>query len=220
MRFNPDNFLYLLKQIVTGVNTATVSSIGSSGASDGGIQRDVSLSLNDIVILQTGSTVKLSTVTNYTAVPAVETAAGNTSIGYISLQIPRDYDESSDRFSLRFSVITANADAGITLTGTPTVSATGIAPVSTAAVTAVIPFTTTSASLGQTEQVVEIILNGYKLVRDTVLSVALAYAGTTTGVADILGIQYKYDSTIVSFNETDTTDAPGGTLPGFGNPLR
>ena len=214
MRFNPDNFLYLIKQLVTGLNGDSITDSGTASSADGGISKDVPLGEGSVVLVS-GTAFKLSTITNLTTVPVLETASGDSSIGATSIQIPRDYDEASDHFSLRLNVVLGNAgDAGDTLVGTPAIKT---------AFTAVTPFTTTNASLSTTPQTVEITLNGYGLLRDQVISIGLAY-GTAlgSGVADVLSVQYHYDSTIVSYNETDTTDVPGGgaNATGFGNPLR
>jgi hypothetical protein len=228
MRFNPDNFLYLIKQLVTGLNGDSITDSGTASSADGGISKDVPLGEGSVVLVS-GTAFKLSTITNLTTVPVLETASGDSSIGATSIQIPRDYDEASDHFSLRLNVVLGNAgDAGDTLVGTPAIITPGVAisatnPAIKTAVTAVTPFTTTNASLSTTPQTVEITLNGYGLLRDQVISIGLAY-GTAlgSGVADVLSAQYHYDSTIVSYNETDTTDVPGGgaNATGFGNPLR
>lgn len=239
MRFSESNILYGLKQLVTGRNGddtpvaggllpgTSSTTLSSTQSADGGIKKDNILPLSGIVILTSGTALKLSTITNYTAVPAVETAATDTSIGYVSFLVPRDYDEASDHLTLRIAVMLAAADVGITLTGTANVTVPGSVPSAKTAVTATVPFATTLAALGTTEQIVDINLSGYGLKRDNVVSVLLAYVGTTSGVADIFGLHIHFDSTIVSYNDTDATDNPSTSgvatafiQPGFGNPLR
>lgn len=150
----------------------------------------------------------------------VAAAGTNVSLATVQFAVPRDYDEASDHFFVRVFIALANADAAITLTGTPTFRPLGQATTTGAAVTGKLPFTTTAANLSTTEQVIEIDLSGNSLVRDEIVTVALALVGTTTGTATIFAVQNHYDSSIVSYNETDLTGNATGTLPGFGNPLR
>lgn len=146
--------------------------------------------------------------------PAFVIASGtNPAIGVVSYPIPRDYDEASDNMLVRVKVALANADAAITLTGIPTATPLGKAGVTGSLVSATLPFKTTAANLSTTEQVVEVKLSGLGLTRDGLISVTLAIAGTTTGAANITGIEFSYDSTIVSYNDTDNAI-------GTGNPLR
>lgn len=159
------------------------------------------------------------------SVPAIVVAAAAATVGTFSFPVPRDYDEASDHLIIRLAVQLANADAAITITGTPTILpiATGTAATGTA-VTGTAPFSQKSLSLSTTEQIVEIKLSGKGLKRDDVVAVAVALVGTTTGNTYVYSIEKHYDSTLVSYNDTTSDDNPSNTTksaqPGFGNPLR
>lgn len=169
----------------------------------------------------------LQLATQVSSVPVIVVPASGTTIGTFSIAVPRDYDEASDSFSVRLAVQLANADLGITVTGTATVLpiATGTAVTKTL-VTGLIPFTKTTFNAGIAESIVAITLAGYGLKRNDVIAVALAFAGTLTGNGYVYSVSTTYDSTIVSYNETDATEdvssASGvqGNLIGFGNALR
>lgn len=174
--------------------------------------------------------------TSVSSVPAIATPSGSSpAIGTFSFAVPRDYDEASDHLAIYLESNSANADAAITVTGTATIApiasqlatSTAIVATTKTAVTATAPFSTTSLNVTQEVQVFVINLSGYGLKRNDIVSVALAYAGTTTGTDYVYSVFRHYDSTIVSYNETDGTDNPstagiaaGSNLPGFGNPLR
>lgn len=150
-------------------------------------------------------------------VPAYTVAAGSApTVGIVSLPIPRDYDEASDVIALRLKIALANADAGITITGTPTVVPLGGAAVTGAAVSGKLAFTATAVNLSTTEQLVEVRFSGNGLKRDGLLAVTLALVGTTTGLTNITGIEWHYNSTVVSYNDTDQLPVDKGQ----GNPLR
>ena len=163
-------------------------------------------------------------------VPAIAVAAGATIIGTFSFAVPRDYDEASDHLTIYLEANSTAADAGITITGTATIapiaSQTGTAIVASTktAVTATTPFLTAALNVTQLVQVFAINLSGYGLKRNDIVSVALAFAGTTSGVDYVYSVTNHYDSYIVSYNDTDATGSPNGTTsivqPGFGNPLR
>jgi hypothetical protein len=159
---------------------------------------------------------------------------GTTNIGTFTLTIPRDYDEASDNFKVRLEANLANADASITVTAAgqiahiasqlPTSTAVVSVATSPATVSGTAPFSTTTLDLTQEVQVFEIKLSGNNLKRDDVITVVLALAGTTSGAAYVYNVEYHYDSTIVSYNDTDATQSPNGSIatvqPGFGNALR
>lgn len=275
MKFSPDNFLYMIKQLVTGHNGDDTpvapqnqsSPLSSAASADGGVKKETNVPLvavqsaalalalpaltdnsggtasTTIAVIADAATanaiaqialqlnrLRLALVTDTTdagKIPTLVTASGSSpTIGTFSFPITRDYDETSDHLFLRIFINLANADAAITLTGTPTVqSPTGV-DTTFAAVTATLPFSTVAQNLSTTEQVLEINLSGLGLVRDDVVAVTLALVGTTTGNTNIFAIEYLIDSCIVSFNETTNTDdtsdpnSGGVGLVGFGNPLR
>lgn len=228
MRFQPDTFLWYIKQIVTGLNGDTLpngqGTLGNSNSADGGIKVDRYLPLSGVVNLVSGTAITLAE----TGMSVLQTAAAvNAGIGHVSFQVPRDYDEASDHFALRILVQLVAADAGITLIGQAYVKPLGGAAVlAVASTSATLPFSTTAVPLSTTEQFVELNFSGLGLKRNSVIDVRLNYNGTTSDVANIYGVEYGYDSTIVSYNETDATEGltgqsgVAGNLIGFGNPLR
>jgi hypothetical protein len=223
MRFNPDNFLYLIKQLVTGLNGDSITDSGTASSADGGIKVDLPFPLSSVLLLGGNTSIAAVTDDSNASIVALKTTAGtNLTIGHFSFMIPRDYDEASDHYSVRFTIQAAVGTDLPTITGTPTVFAPGGVATLGTVVPAIVPFVSGSATVGSTEQFLEINFSGLGLTRNTAIDVILSTVGTTTGDVNILGIAAGYDSTIVSYNETDTTDVPGGgaNLPGFGNPLR
>lgn len=237
MRFCESTFLYGIKNLVTGLNGDSVPTVpqGASSPSttaesnDGGIKVDIPIPLSGFVNLGTGVAITLAE----TSMSVLQVPSGGSlqSIGHISLMIPRDYDEASDHFKIRLLAQLVNADAGITQTATVYIKQVGAAAAQAAIspVAGKAPFALTGAAalpLSQTEQVLEFTINGQGLLRDAVIDVAILQAGTTTGATNIYGVEYTYDSTIVSYNDTTATDDVGnasgiaGTLTGYGQPLR
>lgn len=195
MRFTPDNFLYMVKQLVTGTNLPVTTS--KTGIPDGGIKVDRPYTVNAIAPLGANATV--GALNNQ---PAVTTASTYTNIGTFGIQVPRDYDEASDNFKLRITAIQQTAVSSQTLLGTPYIN--GVAGTQ---VTGKAPFATANLNLSITAQVVELDFTGLGLKRDQIFSVVLAYgAAAGTSGTSIIGLQTHYDSTIVSYNETDATD--------------
>lgn len=291
MRFTPDNFLYMIKQLITGSNRAPAS--GVAAAADGGIKVErmlplqaitstavtdstggtasatlAAVTLNDTLTDSTGGTASttfasitagvtytqadmtavknalassaaenalirtaLSTLRNGQAslalavnrstgttqsskIPTFIVAAGtNASIGVVSFPIPRDYDEASDVLALKIFVSLASADAAITTTATPTKLTPSGTLTTSAATTGKLEFTPTAAALSTTQQEVIFSFSGLGLVRDGLLAATLALVGTTTGNTNIVGLEWIYESTIVSYH--DTTN-----FAETGNPLR
>lgn len=150
--------------------------------------------------------------TDSAKIPTYIVASGtNPAVGTVSFMIPRDYDEATDIFAVRFAIYLANADAGITLTGTPTTFIANVATDGTL-VSATLAGKTGAAALSTTEQIVTLAFKGLGLKRDSILAVKLAIAGTTTGNTNIVGLQSHFHSTLVSYNETDGVNALTGNL--------
>lgn len=243
MRFNPDNFLYMLKNIVTGKNGGPQNNL-QARAADGGVKVDrPALYAASTATLTDSTTGTASTVNavvdgtatysqaitnanNATLARAINSlAAGGTVLpagaslgaGSVRFVVPRDYDEASDDFGLYIFVALAAADANITMTATATVRSLGQAPVAKSAVNFTLPFTTAAAPLSTTEQALVANLSGLGLKRNDIVTIALATVGTTTGTTTIYATQVTFDSCVVSFNETD---AAGIGSAFKGNPLR
>lgn len=259
MRFTPDNFLYMVKQLVTGVN-GVVNRIGGGKAADGGIKHENFVSLSNVSgaldgqitdnTTGTASTTfaaiagttyatdapaiknalaqiakslnKLDLGADTNSFPAIVVATGTTAIGSVNYAIPRDYDEASDLLVIRVQAAITAGDVAvpIQLQGTLSYLLPGGTPVSISAVKATLPFLTATANLSGTEATYEILLSGQGLKRDSLINVVLALSGATSaGPAYIYGVEVLYDSTIVSYNDTDSTGIDN-SLGEYGNPLR
>jgi hypothetical protein len=206
-----------------GTPSATFAAIAAGGAYAQADMVAVKNALSEIALILNAQN-RANSFINSNKQSSYTTASGtNGTIGVLTFPIPRDYDEASDNMRIRLFAVLQNADANITITGTPTITpiSTGVA-VTGSTVTGTAPFKTTPQNLSTTEQVIEVNLSQLGLLRDSILSVTFAFVGTTTGNLNILALDVTYDSTIVSYNETDATGDPdvGGNLIGFGNPLR
>jgi hypothetical protein len=216
--------------VVTGANADPIEDSGTAQAADGGIWKDQIGSLNDVVNLGAHTTTNtFSTASNDPAnsISVLTTAAtfAAATVGHLSFMVPRDYDEASDRFVLRLLIQSTSAsDVTQGIQGTPTVKLFGGSGATGTTVVATFPFSTTTYTVnGLTENVAEIVFQGLGLKRDAIIDTLIAYTGSApVGNLQIYGLEYSYYSTIVSYNEDDQSDVPGGgaNLPGFGNPLR
>lgn len=247
MVFNPSDFLYHIKTIITGTNGFLR---GTSGAKsyDGGIKHEVDIPLSTVssgaaaLVVTTGATNttpygfataaqanalvtavnKLLLGADANAIPAINVATGTTAIGTVDYIIPRDYDEASDSFMIRVQIAVNATDVAVPIKLTGAMSwynASSNTLNTLSAVTATLPFTTTQ-NLGSTQTTYEINLGSNSLKRDDVVSVVLALSGTTAaGPAYVYGVEVLYDSTIVSYNITDQSGIDG-VLSEYGNPLR
>lgn len=196
MKFALNNFLFALKNIVTGSNKPAAT--GGVPGVDGGFNLDVTLDLGDVVL---GSGTTYTTTSN---VPLLSNAASNTSIGTFSQAIPRDYDEASDKFLVR--IIAKSAGATNSPTITVASSTTILGGTVGVAGTSVVSAATTSLLA-----VYEFDLSGQGLLRDTILSGTITIGAHTTDAFQVFAIEFVYSSCVVSYK--DTTDA-------LGNPLR
>lgn len=255
MFFSPSDFLYNIKQIITGTNGFLRGTTGAKSY-DGGIRREVDIPLSTVsgggvaevstvlgitpannsgaglttnllnMQISLGALVtavnKLSLNADTNAFPAINVSSGsNSSIGVVTFAIPRDYDEASDAFAIRVQLEVNSADIAVPITLQGTLSyynASAGVVYTIPAVTATLPFTTTTA-LGLVQTTYEIALGGNNLKRDALVEVVLALHGTTSAPAYVYGVEVLYDSTIVSYNNTDTTGIDG-VLSEYGNELR
>jgi hypothetical protein len=218
MRFTPDNFLYMLKQLVCGANVATDSASGSAKAYDGGFKKEENFPLGAVSL--SSGTVTFSTLVSTSGVQVLTTSDAQANLCIFSFPIPRDYDEASDVLAIRVNLKDSAADSGVTLTGAFTIQPPGGAiGTQGSAISATLPFGTAAANLSTSYQVLEIPFSGNGLKRDSVVGVELAVAGTVTGNILTTFIEYLYDSTLVSYNYSDATGTDGN-LQAEGNLLR
>jgi hypothetical protein len=225
----------LITDNTTGVASTTFGAIaGATYATDAPAIKNALAEIAAIL-----NAAHYATGVQVSSVPVISITAGTTQpIGTFSFPIPRDYDEASDHLNIRLAIELSNAaDIGaVSVSGVATVQpiATGVASTKTL-VNGTLPFQTTTFLVTTTETVVDLNFSGYGLKRDDVISIAIALVGTNADPVYVYFVEKSYDSTIVSYNETDTTDnpstsgllptiAPSGAvaniLPGFGNPLR
>jgi hypothetical protein len=206
---------------ITGTNTftktqaigVTVSAVTAFSAGTGAIE--LTVVNTDLLNSLTGNTLNTGTEPVY-----VIPAGTNPTVGLVNLPIPRDYDETSDRLALRVYIALANADASITITGTPTLIPLGKTAIAGTLASGTLEFQTTAANLSTTEQALDIDISGQGATRRSIVDVTLALVGTTTGNTYIYALEWIYASTIVSFNDTDSTGLDGSPLNEYGNELR
>jgi hypothetical protein len=246
MRFTPDNFLYLLRQVVTGGGKLSVTPFGTNTpqasalpAADSGINEDVVLSLGDATL---GSTTAF--VTDSQGLRALQTNVSSTqgstnTTGTFSFIVPRDYDVTADKLLVRVQAsMTGNTDtptisiASSTLLPAGTMNADGRTlnltatlvngkSVNGTTVTQLSPLTI-SSTLSSTQSIYEFDLSGLGLIRDTVVSLKLTTSNHNTDKVNVYGVSIVYAWTIVAFNDAalgnDPSDLVGSDA--FGNPLR
>lgn len=209
MRFTPDNFLYALRQIVTGGGKLSNSTLP---APDGGFNQDVNVGLNS------GPLASGATLTTSNNVPIISSAASSTAllINTNSFIVPRDYDQTTDKVIVRIFA----KSAGTTDTPTLTVASSTTVLAGTVGVAAK---SITGAAISNKVAVYEYDLSGLGLVRDEILSFTLTSAVHNTDAVQVFAIELVYASTLVAFTDGnltggDPTDLAG--LDALGNPLR
>lgn len=195
MHLSPNNFLYLIKQTVTG--GLAPNTTGPLPA-DGGFNLDAVLSLAPDV---PGAS---ATVVNVNNTPVLSSAASQTTIGTWSFPIGRDYDEAGDQIRVRLLARSAGATNTPTLTVNSFITALG----GTVGVAGTIVVGT---AITATEAAYEFNLSGQGLVRDSVLSFNVVAGAHTTDAVQIFAVEVTYASCLVSFRDG---------LDALGNPLR
>lgn len=198
MKYGPQNFLYGIKQLVSGSNKPAAT--GGVPGVDGGFNQDYMLDNGDVV-LGTGTT--YTTTSN---VPILSNAASSTNltVGTFSYLIPRDYDQASDKLLIRIVAKSAGGTDTPKITVASSTSALG-------GTVGVAGTSVTSASTSSTLAVYEFDLSGQGLVRDTILSAVITLATHNTDAFQVFFIEIVYASNLVAY--TDGVDA-------LGNPLR
>jgi hypothetical protein len=196
MKFGPQNFLFGVKNIVPGSDSPLAT--GGAVPADGGFLLDVSMDLNDGVFA--GSTI---TYTTASTVPIISAAAATTLITTYGFQIPRDYDETSDKVVVRILA----RDAGTTNTPTLTVASSTTIMNATGAMAAGVvignPGVTApvSAALSSTLTEYEFDLSGQGLTRDSILSFTITASAHTTDAVQIFAVGLVYASCLVSWRD-------------------
>ncbi len=205
MKLSLNNFLYGIKQIVTGGGL----NADSSPENDAGFLKAVSL--NTVADLRTidgltltGATVPavLRTETNGLTVAV---AASQTAAGSFVWTVPLDYDENTDQFSLN---VIAGMDGAV---DAPTLDATIYRKRPGVALSADLN-PTASAALGESTAWKNIVSNGKGLKAGDTLTINLVTGAHTTNAVSIHAVQIRYRSTLVAYNETDKTGFTTGVV--------
>lgn len=188
MKLSLNNFLSQIKNIVTG----------DAGIATDNFRPAESLGLG-------GSATRVAT-SNSQPLDAVSLAAANQH-ALLTLRIPRDYDEFSDKLILTFVARLesgTSADLHITAASKVVVEGTVAAP---AALTGfVAPALQTLTLSTPVKLAVDLTGKGFK--RGDIVTVKLnCDAVVGVGIAHVLGANVHYNSTIVSYNEEDSTKA-------------
>lgn len=189
MKLSLNNFLYGIKQIVTG---GGLEKDGITAVNDAGYLLDEN-DLLDAGTLPSGTT--FTTDTNGFAILSV--AATNTTVTSLGFWVPRDYDEATDELHVRFAANSAGATDTPTVTVTPKFQAVG------GSSTAFSPATQVSAALSATAQLFDFVWRKQGLKRDTFVVFTFTSGAHTTDALQVRSLGVTYRSTLVSYHETD-----------------
>jgi hypothetical protein len=187
MLLNPVNFLKHIKNLVTG---------------DEGFNKDNFLPVGSFAVGNTNmATAALSNSLPATAL-VLDTDADNFVVPF---RVPRDYDEHADELTI--SVLARNA-SGTSDTLQPSAVTKGN-PEKDEDLAALSGFsapTATTINAGFKIGEVPVTLSGFGLERGDLVFVNYLVGGTTgSGITHVLGAKATYRSTLVSYNETDSS---------------
>lgn len=196
MLFNPSNFLRLVKSLVVG---GGFLKDGINTSDDAGFLKDFVIPVG-AGALAAGATVG----TDANAQPRISVAATNTGIVTYGFVVPREYDESTDEFTVRFWALSGGATDTPTITVTPRVGNVVAAPT---AITAV-----TTAAVGATATLYEVTFRRAGLVRNSLLTLTFTSAAHGTDALLFYGVHITIRSTLVSYNATAGTGTRGVSL--------
>lgn len=190
MNLSQDNYLYAIKQIITGQNT-------SSGAADGGflVDEDISKNLQVIstaVTLGTGAlsttVISASTVITNPVIPSTG------SIQFGPFHIGRDYDQASDTCQFRFTGSVAAGAVTEPIAAWLNVYAPGAVPSSS---TATAVQTATCTLVSTTYNAFAVSVSGNSLAQDDIIYLNLS---TSTAPITVLGGALVYASCQVAWD--------------------
>jgi len=181
MKLSLNNFLYGIKQIVTG-NTTT----------DGGFLRDTHNLIGESVLATS-----VTYIADGSGYPVLNAAASITAVAAIPFILPRDYDEAVDVFTVEVVAYMAGATDTPTLTLDPDKQVIG----SASSQMAVSSGSLTTAALSTTATKYTFSLSANGLLRDTLVKLTLTSGAHTTDALRVLSVRITYRSTLVSYNE-------------------
>ncbi len=144
----------------------------------------------------------------------ISSPPSTTQVGTVNTVIPRDYDETTDDFTLHLGLAMSGA------TDTPTVTATayrkrpGSNIVTVATSVAGKLRSGTAATLSATEQVVVIDFGNNGLLMDDAITIVVTVTAHTTDSVLVYYVEPTYRSTLVAFHESTggTRDGKNGTF--------
>jgi hypothetical protein len=197
MLFDPHNFLTHIKTLVMGGGRHT----DGTAFVDSGFLKD-SDDLIGSSVLGTGVTY----IADSDGFGVLSTAATNTGTVNVNWRVPRDYDEATDRFFIRFAAKMGGATDTPTLTPTVKKRAVGGAASSLTANSG-----SPTAALSTTAQEFEIEYRGQGLTRGQQINITIASGAHGTDALQFQALGVTYYSTLVSYNELSST---GGNLRG------
>jgi hypothetical protein len=191
VKFTPNNFLTLIKELIMG---GGLMKDGVTPKNDAGFWVDRNDML-DTSVLATGVTY----ISDGNSFPVLNVAATNTGMFNILFWVPRDYDEATDELHLKFVAKMAGS------TDTPTVTTTGKkAVIGSAPAALTLASGGTTAALSTTATKFTVVVRGQGLKRDTLVEFTATSGAHGTDALQIQAIGVSYRSTLVSYNLTDT----------------
>lgn len=219
MKFSPNNFLHVIKNLVTGgglLRASDTNTYDAAVVSDAGYWRDLFMPLTALeiptVINYDGSEAGAAVATltgvyfaaDETNARVIKVDDATDTVGYLTFPIPRDYDEKTDHLIVRVlaSQLTQSTDDDVELDSNTYVKTAG-----SALGTDVSP-TAPGTVLSTTEQWITFDLSGNSLNRDDVVTFKLVTNGANdTDGEEVLihAIEVSSRSTLVSYDEEDAS---------------
>lgn len=230
MKLTPNNFLQLIKNLVTGGGLASVNVSGTTTnqlstimPADAGFFIDVEYPVNSLIQPATGTAI----ATAFTNGKAIKWTAGSTQSVVVPFIIPRDYDQSFDWIDL--TIVGAKAGAG---SDTPSFTVQAfVLPVGAAATNAaanpnatVFNIKVPTVTFTQSTAIAHFNFQGNGLQRKQIVNFVITPTGNTTAGQEILlaDASLTYASCLVAFQEDSLGNAPADLagLDEIGVPLR
>lgn len=200
MKYTPNNFLELCKQIVVGGGFA-VNSGSTMLAYDGGFYHDVNNTIGDLI--PSASTAAITTEETNAVVWKI--ANGTTPTLTLAFRVPRDYDENTDYINIRViaNKVAAGADVPTLGCGLYIKQLGAALGSSTAPNATYVGISIPKVTLIATTQVQEFNFANKGLIRDSMAYFVLTVAGNTTGGQEvqIFDMQVVYASCLVAFGD-------------------
>lgn len=216
MKLTPNNFLQLIKNLVTGgglasvnVNGTTTNQLSTIMPADAGFFVDIEYPVNSLIQPASGTTL----ATAFTNGKAIKWTAANTNSVVIPFIIPRDYDQSFDWIDL--TLVGAKAGAG---SDTPkfTVQAFVLPMNASATNSAMNPnasvfnINVPVVTFTQSTAIAHFNFQGNGLQRKQIINFVVTPSGNATGGQELLlaDASITYASCLVAFQEDSLGNDP------------